>query len=168
MRHHVYGRIVNTTSTSLYGLEGCSGYAATEGAILGFTRTPEAHVCGPVPGALQPRERALESSALYIVGMHLNARWSMLAMAGVGEISSGHDGGGRLLLNHSTFYDLSDASRVGVEVNFKSGGNKAALIMPQLHQNLGKHLSMQAGIGAAHATELGWRPQAGLRIIREL
>jgi len=34
-----YGRIVNVTSTSLYGLEGFSAYAATKGAILGLSRT---------------------------------------------------------------------------------------------------------------------------------
>jgi NAD(P)-dependent dehydrogenase (short-subunit alcohol dehydrogenase family) len=34
-----YGRIVNVTSTVLYGLEGFSAYAATKGAILGLTRS---------------------------------------------------------------------------------------------------------------------------------
>jgi len=34
-----YGRIVTVTSTSLYGLEGFSAYAATKGAILGLSRT---------------------------------------------------------------------------------------------------------------------------------
>lgn len=34
-----YGRIVNVTSTSLYGLEGFSAYAATKGAILGLSRS---------------------------------------------------------------------------------------------------------------------------------
>ena len=34
-----YGRIVNVTSTSLYGLEGFGAYAATKGAILGLSRT---------------------------------------------------------------------------------------------------------------------------------
>lgn len=109
-----------------------------------------------------------ESSLLYLAGYRFDERWSMMAMAGVGDVSSGRDGGGRLLLNHSTFYDLSDASRVGLEVNFRSGQERHVLVMPQLHQRLGGHLSMQAGIGAVHSEELGWRPQAGLRIIREL
>ncbi|MET0251188.1 MAG: SDR family NAD(P)-dependent oxidoreductase [Novosphingobium sp.] len=34
-----FGRIVNVTSTSLYGLEGFGAYAATKGAILGLSRT---------------------------------------------------------------------------------------------------------------------------------
>lgn len=118
---------------------------------------------------LYNRENARwESSALYLVGFRFNERWSMMAMAGAGDISSGNDGHGRLLLNHSTFYDLSPASRVGVEVNFKSGAGKEALIMPQLHQQLGGSLSLQAGVGAAHEAGLGWRPRAGLRLIREL
>ena len=109
-----------------------------------------------------------ESSALYLLGFRFDEHWSMMAMVGLGDVSSGRDGGGRLLLNHSTFYDLSKASRVGLEINFKSGRAQEALIMPQLHHKLGGDLSLQAGLGAAHDAELGWRPQAGLRIIREL
>lgn len=34
-----YGRIVNVTSTSLYGIEDFGAYAATKGAVLGLTRS---------------------------------------------------------------------------------------------------------------------------------
>lgn len=108
-----------------------------------------------------------ESSLLYLIGFRFNPRWSMMAMVGIGDVSTGRNGGGRLLLNHSTFYDLSDESRIGLEVNFTSGDERHVLFMPQLHQSLGSHLSLQAGVGAVHAAELGWRPQAGIRIIRE-
>ncbi|MFK4870464.1 hypothetical protein [Novosphingobium sp. ZW T3_23] len=118
---------------------------------------------------LYNRENARwESSALYLLGFRFDERWSMMAMAGLGDVSSGRDGGGRLLLNHSTFYDLSEASRVGVEINFKSGRGREALVMPQLHHKLGRNLSLQAGLGAAHGAELGWRPHAGVRLISEL
>lgn len=118
---------------------------------------------------LYNRENARwESSMLYLVGFRFDKHWSMMTMVGLGDLSSGEDEEGRLLLNHSTFYDLSHASRIGLEINYKSGHDKHVLIMPQLHQRLGRDLSLQAGLGAVHKTGSRWRPQSGVRIIREL
>lgn len=114
-----------------------------------------------------------ESSLLYLVGFRFDTRWSMMGMVGVGDVTTGSNDiernePARLLINHSTFYDLSDDTRLGLEINFKSGFEREALIMPQWHQQLGGKLSLQAGIGAARNAALGWRPQAGVRIIREM
>lgn len=109
-----------------------------------------------------------ESSLLYLIGYRFNARWSMMAMAGAGDVTFAKGGRSRALLNHSTFYDASPATTLGIEFNLQSGAGRQLLIMPQLHQDIAPRLSMQAGIGAAHQRELGWRPQAGLRVIREL
>lgn len=110
-----------------------------------------------------------ESSLLYLVGYRFNQRWSMMAMAGVGDVTfSGGDHHPRLLVNHSTFYDVSDASTLGLEFNLQTGHERRLLVMPQLHQSITAKLSLQAGIGAVHEQAVGWRPQAGLRVIREI
>ncbi|WP_245833324.1 hypothetical protein [Sphingomonas mucosissima] len=119
-------------------------------------------------GLWNKEHRRWESSLLYIIGNRLNDRFSTLSMIGVGDVSSAGGSERSLLVNHTSFYDVGAATVVGLEVNIRTGQQRSTLIMPQVHQSLAERLDLQAGFGAARERGDAWRPQLGLRLVREL
>lgn len=112
--------------------------------------------------------RRWESSLLYIIGNRFSDRLSTLSMIGIGDVSSAGPSERALLVNHTSFYDINDATVMGVEVNIRTGQHRSTLIMPQVHRSLAQRLDLQAGIGAYRSRGEAWRPQIGLRLVREL
>lgn len=108
-----------------------------------------------------------ESTIVYIVGLRLSERWSTLNMVGVGDVTFSGPNNRSLIINHSTFFDLDDATHVGVEINTRRGGDTYTLVMPQAQFTLAKGLSLQGGLGAVRSDGEPWRPRAGARLIKE-
>ncbi|RVT95160.1 hypothetical protein EOD43_11725 [Sphingomonas crocodyli] len=106
------------------------------------------------------------SSLLYLIGNRLGERWSSMTMIGIGDVTFSGPNASALLLNQSIFYDLGPDTILGIEANYRTGGDRYWLIMPQLHHDFGP-VSMQAGIGATKARGSAVRPRAGLRLIAE-
>ncbi len=121
-------------------------------------------------------ERALESTSttwtgLYLAALRLSPRWSLLGMwgishetgAGVGEI-----GGDRtqFLQNLTLFRSLGSWAHVGLETNYARSvsGDNTLLLMPQFQVDMGSHLSVQFGAGAAFSRS-ETLPQAAIRLI---
>ena len=109
-----------------------------------------------------------ESSLLYVIGNRFSDRLSTLSMVGIGDVSAAGPSERALLVNHTSFYDINDATVVGLEVNIKTGPHRSTLIMPQVQRSLAHRLDLQAGIGAVRERREPWRPQLGMRLTREL
>ncbi|RYX82069.1 hypothetical protein EON83_21285 [bacterium] len=109
-----------------------------------------------------------ESSLLYILGARYSKKWSTLSMVGVGDVAFSGPSDRSLLLNHSTFYDVSKSTTLGVEINFRDAQKRSTLLMPQVQHSLSKNLQVQAGLGAIQESGEKWRPRLGLRVIRQL
>lgn len=119
-------------------------------------------------GLWNKEHRRWESSLLYIIGNRFGDRLSTLSMVGIGDVSSAGASERSLLVNHTTFYDISEETVAGLEVNIRTGQQRSTLIMPQIHRTLADRLDLQAGLGAARARNDAWRPQIGMRLVREL
>ena len=109
------------------------------------------------------------NSVAYMLVNRANARWSSVSMVGLADIGfGGGEGRNALILNHSTFYTVTEHQIMGVEVNYLGGNQGRTLVMPQLHQTLSSQINIQLGVGAEKAGGSPVRPRAGLRLIREL
>ncbi|QCB44169.1 hypothetical protein E5673_02070 [Sphingomonas sp. PAMC26645] len=118
-------------------------------------------------GLYDRTDRQWRSTLLYLVGFRLDDRWSTMSMIGAGDVAlSGRDRS-RLIVNHSTFYDLSHTTLAGVEVNMRLGGSRYTMLMPQVHHRLPKGFSIQGGVGAVRDDGEPWRPRAGVRVIKQ-
>lgn len=120
-------------------------------------------------GAYNRERSQWESSLLYLLGYRFDNRWSMMAMVGIGDVAVGgrdHDRS-NLIVNHSTFYDMSEATTLGFEINARRGADSYTLLMPQVHQALTASLKVQAGLGVVREQGDAWRPSVGLRLIKE-
>jgi len=105
---------------------------------------------------------------LYLHGRRWNTRLSTLSMIGIGDVRVGQsERTAGLLVNHSTFYDLNEASVAGLEVNYNSAPDGGVLLMPQYHRRLSGRLSAQAGAGVDQKRGSAARPVVGLRVVRE-
>lgn len=108
------------------------------------------------------------NSLIYMFVHRMNDRWSNVAMAGLSDLSfRGGDDRNAAILNNTLFYDASDATVLGVEVNYLGGGDGHVLVMPQLHQVLARKVNVQFGLGARKPHGDPVRPHMGLRLIRE-
>ncbi|WP_413062334.1 hypothetical protein ACLN6N_16630 (plasmid) [Sphingomonas carotinifaciens] len=115
------------------------------------------------------RERGQwESSLLYVIGNRFGPRFSTLSMIGVGEVSAAGAEARGLIVNHTSFYDISDATTAGVEVNIRAGHDRSTLIMPQLQQDVTDRFQIQFGMGAVRETGTAWHPRVGARVVRQL
>lgn len=108
-----------------------------------------------------------DNTALYLVGHRFGQRLSTMSMVGVGDVTVKHPGDRSFIFNHTTFFDASDSTTLGLEYNLRTGPDRTALLMPQVHQRLGPGVNMQAGLGAVKVAGEAWRPRAGLRLIKE-
>lgn len=109
-----------------------------------------------------------DSSILYVIGNRFERRASTLTMIGVGDVGAGGRETRAFLLNHTSFYDLADTTVAGIEVNLRMGRDRSTLIMPQVQQDIGHRLQLQAGLGASRREGDSWRPRLGARLIRQL
>lgn len=119
-------------------------------------------------GIYDRHERRYSSSFAYMLVHRFSDRWSSVSMAGLWDVSTRRrDGRNAAIVNQSLFYDASDASVIGLEINYLGGEDGHMLIMPQLHQTLTDTISVQAGLGFQRDRGEKGRPHAGLRVIRQ-
>jgi hypothetical protein len=110
-----------------------------------------------------------QATALYIVGVRIDERWSVLGMFGLRTELNNDDIGERTerLLNCSLFYDLNDHITLGIESNWAQSlsGKGAVLLMPQVHWEITDFwmLQMGAGFDFSQASTL---PECAVRLIR--
>ena len=98
----------------------------------------------------------------------LNGRLSTISMVGLWDMDlRGGAGRNALIANHSTFYDMSDKSVLGLEVNYLGSHEGHVLLMPQIDHRLAHAVNIQFGMGAQNQREEPFRPKAGVRLIRE-
>lgn len=140
------------------GFQGTFGTLANDRAIHGWQYL----------GVYDRHERRVFNTLLYLIGQRFSDRWSAMAMVGVGEISPGFaDNKDALLINHSTFYDVSERSVAGLELNVRTGGSRSVRVTPQLHHKLGKHANLQMGLGIHKSRGDVARPEAAVRVVKE-
>ncbi len=106
-----------------------------------------------------------ENTALYLVGHRFGQRFSTMSMVGVGDVTLKSPGA--FIFNHTTFFEASEATTLGLEYNLRTGSDRTTLLMPQIHQRLGPGVNVQAGLGAVKTRGEPWRPRVGLRLIKE-
>ncbi|WP_411886873.1 hypothetical protein [Hydrocarboniphaga effusa] len=108
------------------------------------------------------------SSLIYMLGHRYGGGWSSMSMIGLGDIG-GLSARARndVILNHSTFWS-TDQTTLGLEVNYRDGEHESVLLMPQLHRKLPASFNLQAGVGSEKRRGDSFRPQIGLRLVREL
>lgn len=119
---------------------------------------------------LLPGEAQLTTTALYLAGLRLSRRWSLLGMGGVQADWTRRPAVQlAVLVNPSVFVDLGERVTLGVEHNLGVGlgGRVRAMALPQFHFQLARRWRLQCGLGA----ELDGRrlhALGGLRVIFEL
>ncbi len=118
-------------------------------------------------GLYDREEGGWTSTLLWLLGNRFGERWSMMTMLGVGDVTLREGNETGTIINHSTFYDVSPDTVLGLEVNRQNGQGAYWLLMPQVHRAIGT-LGVQGGVGAERARGERFRPRLGLRIIREL
>jgi len=106
---------------------------------------------------------------LYLAGLRLDERWSMLAMFGLRTEINGPDVAERTerLVNLSLFYDAAPHVTVGVESDYANSlsGGASLLVMPQLHWEIDDHWMLQSGVGVNFTKDYSL-PEAAIRLIR--
>ncbi len=109
------------------------------------------------------------NTLVYLLGHRFNGQWSTMNMLGMADISLARaDQRNGLILNHSTFYNLTEQTVLGIEINYQDGYQGHLLVMPQIHQELGQQINLQLGIGAnKNHHESSTYPEVGLRLVRQ-
>jgi hypothetical protein len=100
--------------------------------------------------ALKNREQNTYSAdALYINGYRISDKVSTLNMLGIRRTEFGSEGRLVTLINNNIFYDYSPQLTYGLEVNSEihTGGNWRYRVVPQLHYDFSRHVTLQAGAG---------------------
>jgi hypothetical protein len=119
-----------------FALQGTLGHFAGERAIHGWQTI----------GRLGRGTAADSVDVLYVLGM--NGDWPMLHMAGVRrDVRGGTRTVG--IVNSSVFHGLGAHSTLGIEVNLEieEGFSTRARVLPQVHHDLHRHLTLQLGAG---------------------
>ncbi len=119
-------------------------------------------------GIYDRHEKRFTNSFAYMLVHRFSERWSSVSMAGLSDVSARRRSGrNAAIVNQSIFYDASDASVLGLEVNYLGGQDGHLLLMPQLHQSFTHSLSAQIGVGMQKDRGDPVRPHAGLRLIHQ-
>jgi hypothetical protein len=94
-------------------------------------------------------ENHYSADMLYINGYRLSDKFSTLNMLGVRRTEFGGNGEIVKLMNNNLFYDVSPRVTYGVEINHEihPGGNWRYRVVPQIHVDLNRHVTLQAGAG---------------------
>ena len=97
-----------------------------------------------------------ELSFLYVPGYRFDRTWSALALVGIRiPLDDAHDN--ELLVNLTPFADVGPYTSLGLEFDFEWDLEEDAhlIVMPQLHQELGRHFMLQLGLGLETSSEHG-------------
>jgi hypothetical protein len=138
-----------------------------QGALGSFNQGRSAHGIQYL-GIYDRHSHHYSSSLIYMLAHRFDARWSNVAMAGLSDLSfKGGANRNAAILNNTTFYDASDATVLGLEINYLGGSEGQVLAMPQIHQRLASKINAQFGLGAHKPKGEPVRPKIGLRLIRE-
>ncbi len=106
--------------------------------------------------ALKNREQNTYSAdALYINGYRISDKVSTLNMLGIRRTQFGSDGRLVTLINHNIFYDYSPQVTYGLEVNSEihTGGSWRYKVVPQIHYDFNRHVTLQAGAGISQLNQ---------------
>lgn len=108
------------------------------------------------------------SSMVYMLGNRFSNRWSTMSMIGVADISASRSSRRNdLIFNHSTFFNATDNTVLGLEFNYLSGSDGHVLLMPQIHHRLARTVNVQFGFGLDKKRGESAYPEIGMRIVRE-
>lgn len=107
------------------------------------------------------------SSLLYLAGMRYDSRWSSMTMIGAKARNSLRPGRAVLLANHSLFRDLGETTTAGLEVNHVGGKDGSWLMVPQVHQRIGRRAVVQLGAGGEKHRGTRLSRIASLRVVGE-
>ena len=144
------------------GLQGTFGTLARKRIVHGWQYL----------GVIDRDNGKLASSLLYILGARYSERWSSLTMVGINRPGRPHDPtlprDTALLVNHSLFHEFNGQTTAGLELNLRTSSQQRTwLIMPQLHQKLNEHYTLQMGAGLQKPATRKSHPTLGLRLVRE-
>lgn len=106
--------------------------------------------------AKKDREKNTYSAdALYINGMRLNDQLSTLNMIGYRRTTFGSQGRSVILMNNNLFHDFSPQVTLGLEINHEihEGGQWHYSVVPQIHYDFNRHVTVQAGAGISKLNE---------------
>ncbi len=110
---------------------------------------------------------AWDLTFLYLAGVQINERWSVLGMAGVRpEIVKGQANHTDGLMNVTVFRDLDNLTTLGLETDFTFGeaDRTSLLLMPQVDRELTDHFELQFGAGVGFIEDQQV-PLSALRLI---
>jgi len=113
-------------------------------------------------------ESYYSADMLYINGYRLSEKLSTLNMIGIRRTEFGGNGKIVKLVNNNLFYDYSPRFTYGVEINSEihPGGNWHYSVVPQMHVDLNRHVTLQAGAGISKLNQAKQSEQVfALRLI---
>jgi hypothetical protein len=112
-------------------------------------------------------ERDTELTALYLSGVRPARSTSLFVMAGARTTTSRVTSMPTLLINPSVYVDVNELLTVGVETNLAFDRSMwGALILPQVHWQVVRHVRLQLGFGLELSPE-GRTPVAAARLVFE-
>lgn len=108
-----------------------------------------------VIGIRSRAERTYSADALYINGIRLSENVSTLNMLGIRRTEFGGNGHLVKLINNNIFYDYSPQLTYGLEINSEihPGGEWRYSVVPQIHYDINRHVTVQAGAGISKLNE---------------
>lgn len=108
------------------------------------------------------------NTLVYTLGHRFNERWSSMSMLGLADISwSRSSRRNDLIVNQSLFFDATESTVLGLEVNYLTGNEGHVLLMPQIHRKLSRSMNVQFGLGVNKERGESAHPEIGLRIVRQ-
>lgn len=112
--------------------------------------------------------RSYSLTPLYISGLNLSPKWGVIGINGLNVSDIGRSNRLSGIVNLSLFRVLNDRYTLGLEHNVVvRAGIRQLSVIPQIHRELGKHFSMQAGAGLMYSRDQNrWRPLIAVRLIR--
>jgi len=144
------------------GLQGTFGTLAGKRVVHGWQYL----------GVLDRDNGKLASSLLYIVGARYSAHWSSLTMVGINRPGRPRDltlpRDTAMLINHSLFHEFNGHTTAGLELNLRTSSQQQSwLLMPQLHQKLNAHYTLQLGAGLQKPASQKSHPALSVRLVKE-
>lgn len=118
-------------------------------------------------GIYDRHKHRYSNSFVYTLGHRFNERWSSMSMLGISDLSLSSNDRNNPILNHALFYQATQSTTLGVEVNYLAGSEGHLLLMPQLHQKLSHSMNLQVGVGLNRERGESAQPELGIRLIRE-
>ncbi|WP_439547027.1 hypothetical protein [Sandarakinorhabdus sp.] len=118
-------------------------------------------------GTIDRKSGIWGSSLLYLAGVRYDTHWSSITMIGAKAKDTRQPGQSVLLVNHSLFRDVGKTTTAGLEFNHEGGRDGGWVLLPQVHQRLGRRFVAQMGAGMEKPRGERKVALASLRVIRE-